>query len=185
MFRLGKAGEEGDRTSTVTKAQIAKRTIYREAHEVRLEKVAKKTVAESEKAALTEKDAHLWKCLSRTSNRGGGYIYRFQLRPEFDNTTPHLDLEKRKKALDAKHLEIFPAVELVNYDMFRFCNLEISLESLLDEEVEKEIQMLPPFSIGREDLKKQLREGVEKKSAFSLFSWNWDIRSRRIKRACF
>lgn len=62
---------------------------------------------------IEEKHGELWRCVGRRKGRGKGYIYRFKLRDEFDESraSSPQEAEKRARATIEKIDKIFPSVE--------------------------------------------------------------------------
>ncbi len=63
-----------------------------------------------EREACQQRDGFLWKCIGRRRTSFEGYIYLFQIRPEFDDVSKSGSINAAKNIRE-KRDEIFPAVE--------------------------------------------------------------------------
>jgi hypothetical protein len=70
--------------------------------------------------AIEKKSGQLWKCISREANPEGGYFYRFRFKPKFLDPT----------LMQAKRLEIFPAVELVPEGIYGILDESFTLQEI-------------------------------------------------------
>lgn len=66
----------------------------------------------SEEQEISKRSGVLWKCINRSSDKSGGYIYTLRYRKKYDHQT--FNDPERLKAAQAKALSIFPAVEPVS-----------------------------------------------------------------------
>lgn len=70
------------------------------------------TIQLTEKEELEKRSGHLWQCVSRHPNQDKGYIYTFQLKPEYDDITVSEGSRSRANAADECQAQISPAVEI-------------------------------------------------------------------------
>lgn len=71
----------------------------------------KLTQMTTKERAMEAKTGELWECIDREPNKSQGYLYHFQLKPEYDEIYPPENGKKYLEAFDQKIKEIFPAVE--------------------------------------------------------------------------
>jgi hypothetical protein len=64
----------------------------------------------TEDEECSSRSGALWECIGRNPSEFS-YIYKFRLREEFDDLTPHPDRADREVKADRKIAEIFPAIE--------------------------------------------------------------------------
>ncbi len=91
------------------------------------------TLYNPDAAELNKKTGRLWECISRTLQSGGGYIYQFKLKPEFDTVTANLQSKDCLMAAQAKSKEIFPALEIYAED-YPYLDLRFQKNKELQEE---------------------------------------------------
>ena len=66
---------------------------------------------------IAQRSGEFWECLSREKGALDGFIYKFRLRDEYDDATPHEEREARAKAAEQKSKKMFPAIELSGSQM--------------------------------------------------------------------
>lgn len=121
-----------------------------------------KSGEKSEAAEIEKKEGGLWHCLSRTPNKEGGYIYHFQLKPEFDDITPHPDIEERRETNAAKTKEMFPAIETIG-SRYALLDPKADQDTKIEACIDDAIKVGPPFiaRMHREHIKSRLSEEIE------------------------
>lgn len=70
-----------------------------------------------EQQEIEQRSGEFWECLSREKAARAGFVYKFRLRDDFDDVTPHENRVARTKAAELKSKKMFPAIELTGTQM--------------------------------------------------------------------
>jgi hypothetical protein len=114
----------------------------------------------TESEECSSRSGALWECIGRNPSEFS-YIYKFRIREEFDDLTPHPDRAGRETGADLKIAELYPAVEDKPSE-FRYLSCKFDIEQhleLLIEPLIKEIvlSLLPSETAS---LKKKIRKNL-------------------------
>lgn len=106
-----------------------------------------------EEEDLNNKNGGLWQCISRTPQKSGGYIYRFKLKPQYDEVTPSQEKhrDEHKEASREKNRALFPGAELSGMGVRELFNPLLSLDRLVDEKVAMESLAQMAFDFATKD----------------------------------
>lgn len=121
----------------------------------------------SEKQEISKRSSVLWKCINRTLDESGGYLYTLRYRKKYDHETFHDP--KRRQAAHKRALSIFPALEPMCINL-----------PFLDARVLTECDKLI-MPLARQRFRTQFNDYFEKKPN-EIFNIMSDIEKKQLKK---